>query len=193
MIKSSRIGFTLVELLVVVAIILLILAMIIPAVQRVREAANKVDCANHLRTMGQGINLYLAAHQKYFPTGGGDNYATPDPLPPSPPRGLTNAATPIAGLNQDWGWMYQILPYVGHETLWQTKINPLPDPSGIFFVRDAPGDIQIAKTPVDIYFCPSRRSPMLITGDNGSRAVNDYAGNMGAFTPILETGTIHDP
>lgn len=107
MLRSHRRGFTLVELLVVVAIILLLLAMIIPAVQRVWEAANKVTCANHLRTIGQGINLYFAAHQKFFPTGGGDNYESPIPLPP---RGLTNAAIPIAGLNQDWGWMYRNTP-----------------------------------------------------------------------------------
>jgi hypothetical protein len=34
---------------------------------------------------------------------------------------------------------------------------------------------------------------MTVIGDNGERAVNDYAGNMGAFTPIFETGVIHDP
>src|SRR4051794_34180540 len=108
----SRNGFTLVELLVVVGILLLLVAMILPALQRAREAANKVECANNLRTIGHGIQLYLAGHGKYFPTGGGDIYSTSFPYYPSPPRGLSSAATPVSGLNQDWGWMYQILPYI---------------------------------------------------------------------------------
>src|SRR5262245_36456269 len=105
--KPRRNGFTLIELLIVIGIILLLLAMLLPAIQRVREAANKVVCANNLKTIGQGIKLYLASHGGYFPTGGGDNYES---IYPSPPRGLSSAGVPVFGLSQDWGWMYQILP-----------------------------------------------------------------------------------
>ncbi len=193
--EQKRNGFTLVELLVVVAIILILIALILPAIQRVRESANKVECANNLRTIGQGINLYLVSHGKYFPTGGGDNYES---IYPSPPRGLSSAATPISGLNQDWGWMYQILPYIDQENLWKVTKNPVADPNGIFSVTDKDADLEIASTPIPTYFCPSRRTPTvvkggIIAGTISPRAVNDYAGNMGAFTPIFETGQIHDP
>ena len=164
--------------------------MLLPALQRVRETANKVACANNLKTIGQGIKLYLVSHGNYFPTGGGDNYGS---VIPSPPRGLTSANVPVAGLSQDWGWMYQILPYIEQDNLWKTMINPMLDPNGIFAKVDHPGDLQIATSLVDIYFCPSRRAPGIIVGDNAARAVNDYAGNMGAFTPIFESGTTHDP
>jgi hypothetical protein len=90
--------------------------------------------------------------------------------------------------------MYQILPSVEYEQLWKLRRGTTTDPYGIFPGGfDPVGDQEIASTPVTLYFCPSRRSPMTVVGDNGERAVNDYAGNMGAFTPILETGLLHDP
>lgn len=195
MLKRGRIGFTLVELLVVIAIILILMALILPAVQKVREAANRLECANHLRTIGQGIKLYMINHGNYFPTGGGDNYES---VYPSPPRGLTAAGHPVSGLTQDWGWMYQILPYIESDALWRLRKNPINDPSGIFASIDKEADLEIATTPIATYFCPSRRQPRTIKGGIGAgtvaeRAVNDYAGNMGAFTPIFETGQPHDP
>ena len=184
-------GFTLVELMVVVAIILLLLAMLLPAIQRVKEAANKLECANHLRTIGQGVKLYLVNHGNFYPTGGGDNNFGSIP---SPPRGLTNTGHPTSGLTQDWGWMYQILPYIENDTLWRLKKNSVNDPNGIFQSIDPMADVEIIATTISTYFCPSRRSPKIVTTDDfGTRAVNDYAGNMGAFTVILESGQIHDP
>jgi len=186
--QNKRNGFTLVELLVVVAIVVVLLAMLLPAIQRIREAANKVVCASNLRTIGQGLGLYLRSNKNCFPTGGGDNTTV------GQPRTLVAAGFPATGLNQDWGWMYQILPYIEHESLWKIRRGTTTDPWGIFPGGfDPVGDLEIATTPVTIYFFPSRRSPMTLVGDNGERAVNDYAGNMGAFTPILETGAEHDP
>jgi prepilin-type N-terminal cleavage/methylation domain-containing protein len=187
-----RSGFTLVELLVVVAIILLLMAIIVPTVQRVRESANKVQCANHLRTIGQAISLYMVSQGNHFPTGGGDNLSNAMMMV-DPPRGLTSSSKPLSGLNQDWGWMFQILPYLDHEPLWQLRRNPQLVNMGIFGTVDRVADVEIAGTMIDTYFCPSRRTPTIIQNEGIGRAVNDYAGNMGAFSPVFESGTVHDP
>src|SRR5215212_218191 len=104
--RSRRTGFTLVEMLVVTAIIAVLVALVLPAIQRAREAANKVVCANQLRIIGQAIKLYLKSHNNHFPSGGGDTHF------PGPERTFTAAGVPATGAHQDWGWMYQILPYL---------------------------------------------------------------------------------
>lgn len=181
----QRRAFTLVELLVVVAIILLLMAMLLPAIQRVRESANKVVCASHLRQIGQAVALYVASNQQLYPSGGGDN-----PMP----RTLNAVGMPSARLEQDWGWMYQILPYLEHDNLWRLRISDPPIPSYVsVYGVDPLADAQIDSSPVELYFCPSRRNPQVLNTENGPRAMNDYAGNYGAFTLYLENGTYHSP
>ena len=182
-----RKGFTLVELLVVLAILLLLMAMLLPAIQRVRESANKMVCASHLRQIGQAVQLYLASNNQLFPSGGGDN--------PNP-RTLNTVGLPTLRVEQDWGWMYQILPYMEQDPLWRLRSPSAPvasyfDPS---YGIDPVADAQIVATPIEAYFCPSRRNPQVIKTDDpmlGMRAMNDYAGNIGAFTLYDENGTYH--
>ena len=93
-------GFTLVELLVVIAVIALLIGLLLPAVQKVREAAARIKCGNHLKQLG------LAAHAYHD-----ENRA----LPPS------RLAKPYAT------WSVLLLPYLEQETC--TVFGNCPSPT----------------------------------------------------------------
>src|SRR5438034_3780890 len=106
-----RRAFTLIELLVVIAIIAVLIGLLLPAVQKVREAAARSKCQNNLRQLALACHMYHN-NEGYFPEGGN--------CPPKP----GNCAN-----NNQGSWLVTILPYIEQEALY--KLLPPYWPNGL--------------------------------------------------------------
>jgi prepilin-type N-terminal cleavage/methylation domain-containing protein len=157
----KRRGFTLIELLVVIAIIAVLIGLLLPAVQKVREAANRAACSNNLKQMGLGIHMYQDTF-KIFPWGANDD-------------GRDAMGNVISFLP----WGANILPYIEEGNLYNRM-----DPNKIFNGppnnTDSPDPGKNpAATPLKIYTCPSSPSKGQIyqdTWDNSPCAYGTYSG-----------------
>src|SRR5262245_32285968 len=100
---QRRTAFTLIELLVVIAIIAILVGLLVPAVQKVRFAAARIDCANNLKQIGLALHNYHDVN-KIFPPGYVASGAYVD--------GATDTSP-------GWGWSAFVLPYVEQEALFR--------------------------------------------------------------------------
>src|SRR5262249_26522404 len=109
---KNRSAFTLIELLVVIAIIGILIALLLPAVQKVREAANRASCSKTLKQIGLAVHNYESTHGTLPPCLIRLASADPDP----------NAQ--FAGPNISAAFLTMMLPYIEQDTIYrQIDVN----------------------------------------------------------------------
>ncbi len=144
-------GFTLIELLVVISIIGVLVALLLPAVQRAREAARRIQCVNNLKQTGLALHSYQDAHGCL-------------------PSGYTYA------LGYQWGgfgWATMILPGVEQKSLYNAANFDLP--------LWSKANTTVATTAINFYLCPSDETSQgrFLVRDSYQFAMASYVGSFG--------------
>ena len=177
---ARRRGFTLIELLVVIAIIAVLIGLLVPAVQKVREAANRMACANNLHNLGLALHNYHGANKR-FPPGAVGPFAN---LPQ------------FATLKSHALGAY-LLPWLEQEALFRQ-----------YSWNDSwwdPPNQAVVNTQLAIWQCPSAQANRIRDGSlptvtpppselfNGTAACGDYAGMGFVHVDLPRSGLIDPP
>ena len=177
--RAARRAFTLIELLVVIAIIAVLIGLLLPAVQKVREAAARTKCQNNMKQLGLALQSYHS-QAGFFPPGG---------ISPAS-GGVPNAVAKKLGITANdvyHTWSPFLLPF-----LEQTALGGQYDMNKSWETQSA-----VIGTPVAVFVCPStpggstRVTTKTVRGSAVTAAPGDYAPNYG-YDAGLETGMYVD-
>jgi prepilin-type N-terminal cleavage/methylation domain-containing protein len=183
LIRSWR-GFTLIELLVVIAIIAILIGLLLPAVQKVREAAARSQCSNNLHQMGLAVHNFHDTYKRYPPLLGRKGI---EPTCPS---------TPATSNGPAWGNVhYFILPFIEQDNFYKSTYDPNPDGN-----HSCPGYRPWLNRwyAIKTYICPSDPSipadgigsNVVLAGWNDNPSLTSYAANAQVFGTVRIDGTL---
>jgi prepilin-type N-terminal cleavage/methylation domain-containing protein/prepilin-type processing-associated H-X9-DG protein len=130
-------GFTLIEVLVVIAVTAILVALLVPAVQQTRERARSLGCESHLREIGLALHNYHSVHD-VFPMGS---------------SAFVSKSTGLSG--GAWGYIAYLLPYLGETPRWRTIDFQSPNCCATILQLQTSGQLNPASTPLELTLCPS--------------------------------------
>lgn len=163
--RSIRTAFTLIELLVVIAIIAVLIGLLLPAVQKVREAALRTKCQNHLKQLGIAFHNFHDSYRILPPGLGSVNDSRPMTtssssayLLPTPPQRYAS-------------WCTWVLPFIDQDNMYRTMRQTNASATGAINTSNY-------GLPLTMFTCPADPRLDLIY-DSGSRPVTMYAGVSG--------------
>lgn len=148
-----RYAFTLVELLVVMAIIGVLVALLLPAIQSAREAARRMSCSNKIKQLGLALHTYHAAYNQL-------------PMHGTGPTNESTRSTAAAERNDGTGftrlelsYLVGLLPFFEQQTLWEQISRPMVEPDGDRWPAFGPRPLVLAYPPwlteIPALRCPS--------------------------------------
>ncbi|VTR95350.1 Uncharacterized protein OS=Planctomyces brasiliensis (strain ATCC 49424 / DSM 5305 / JCM 21570 / NBRC 103401 / IFAM 1448) GN=Plabr_2514 PE=4 SV=1: N_methyl_2: SBP_bac_10 [Gemmata massiliana] len=172
MFRRSRAGFTLIELLVVIAIIAILIGLLLPAIQKVREAAARMASQNNLKQIGLAIHNYHSAQER-LPANGYAVHGTGHGYP---------GDVDLGGFNELHSAFITILPYLEQDA-WAKKYDPKYEPTD---TRDDDGDgvsnAVITKTNLKVFMSPAMPQPSNADLYNANYPFASYTFCRGQFT-----------
>ncbi|MCI0638609.1 MAG: DUF1559 domain-containing protein [Gemmataceae bacterium] len=171
--KVRRTGFTLIELLVVIAIIAILIGLLLPAVQKVREAAARMQCSNNLHQLGIAAHNYQSAFNRLPPGAHG----------PSPNIHYNLPGYQTSGDPKWVGVLTYLLPYVEQDNIYK-KMRTMTDPSYLKSPTGGPPtwwavnpDWTMAHSVIPGFLCPSDPAD-----------IGDVTRGAGAFVHTFDSG-----
>jgi prepilin-type N-terminal cleavage/methylation domain-containing protein/prepilin-type processing-associated H-X9-DG protein len=196
MVRSTRPGFTLIELLVVIAIIATLVGLLVPAVQKVREAANRTQCENNLKQLGLALHSFNDVYKR-LPAAliHSGRYNNPNALPYSGPE--VRYTGPYVVYNHT-GFV-ALLPFIEQGPLFKQynyqAVNSTSSPYGIAVGPNPspnPNQTVVGAAVIKLFVCPSDETPAPLINSTDAGTMNfyervsarrgNYLFNTGAYT-----------